>query len=186
LSSELKHELRHMQKPFIKVQALATQGGGAGLTPDELKKLNEYMDNPLEAIASEAHAYPILKEILQKLGNLIETDKLKLKADKARKATQSINEILNKNSLGEFQDKSIEVFRQWNELLASSRMDEIKRDISLFEGQLKQLTARKTSIQTHESVKEHAETDIQERIRIYKRTIEKNVFSSLGKKIELV
>jgi hypothetical protein len=65
-------------------------------------------------------------------------------------------------------------------------MDEIKRDISLFEGQLKQLTARKASIQTHESVKEHAETDIQERIRIYKRTIEKNVFSSLGKKIVLV
>ena len=186
LSSELKHELRHMQKPFIKVQALATQGGGAGLTPDELKKLNAYMEHPLEAIASEAHGYPILKEILQKLGNLIETDKLKLKADKARKATQSINEILNKNSLGGFQDKSFEVFGRWNELLASSRMDEIKRDISLFEGQLKQLTARKASIQTHESVKEHAETDIQERIRIYKRTIEKNVFSSLGKKIVLV
>ena len=32
LSNELKQSLRHLQKPFIKMQALATSGGGGGVT----------------------------------------------------------------------------------------------------------------------------------------------------------
>ena len=31
LGNELKNSLRHLQKPFIKLQALATSGGGAGI-----------------------------------------------------------------------------------------------------------------------------------------------------------
>lgn len=65
-------------------------------------------------------------------------------------------------------------------------MDEIKRDLSLCQDQLKQLTARKTSVETHEAVKEHDETDIQDKIRSNKRTIEKNVQSFLGKRIEIL
>ena len=186
LTNELKHALRHLQKPFIKVQALAAGGGGAGLTPDELKLLNGYMENPLETFAGEPDGYPTLKEILQKLSRLLDEDKLKLKSDKARKAGQSIDEILMKNSLVDLQTRAIRVVAHRNQLLASNSMDVIKRDLSLCQDQLKQLTARKTSVETHEAVKEHAETDIQERINSDKRLIEKNVLGFLGKKIEIM
>ena len=53
LSSELKNSIRHLQKPFIKMQALATTGGGAGVTPDELQKVSQYLENPFEALTSE-------------------------------------------------------------------------------------------------------------------------------------
>lgn len=186
VNNELRHELRHLQKPFIKVQALATSGGGAGLTPDELKKLNDYMENPIEALASEEVGYPALRQILEKLTRLMNEDKLKLKSDKARKAVQSIDEILKRDSLMGLQGRSGDVVARRSQLLASSRMDEIKRDLALCQDQLKQLTIRRTSMETHETVKEHDETDIQERIRTDKRTIEKNVNSFLGKKIEIL
>jgi hypothetical protein len=186
VSNELKHALRHLQKPFIKMQALATQGGGAGLTPDELKNLNDYLETPLNALAAEESGYPKLRLVLQKLHRLMEEDKLKLKSDKARKAVQSIDEILNRDSLSGLQARSADVVARRAQLLASSRMDEVKRDLALYQDQLKLLNARKTSAETHEAVKEHAEADVQEKIRNSKHEIEKNVYSFLGKKIEIL
>jgi hypothetical protein len=186
LNNELRHELRHLQKPFIKVQALATQGGGAGLTPDELKELNGYMETPLETLAAEEPGYPLLKQILQKLGGLLEEDKLKLKSDKARKAAQSVNDILKQDSLAGIHARSVDVLARRSHLLASSKLDEIKRDLSVYQDQVKLLNARKMSVETHEAVKENAETDVKDKIRNYKRTIEKNVSSFLGKKIAIL
>jgi uncharacterized linocin/CFP29 family protein len=168
------------------MQALATGGGGAGLTPDEVRVLSGYMENPLETFAAEPFGYPTLKEILQKVIRLMDEDKLKLKSDKARKASQSVDEILMQNSLAELQTRVINVVARRNQLVESSRMDETKHDLALCEDQVKQLTARKTSVETHEAVKGQAETDIQERIRNNKRAIEKNVLSFLGKKIEIL
>jgi chromosome segregation ATPase len=185
LTNELKNELRHLQKPFIKVQALATQGGGAGLTPDELKALNGYMETPAEALAAEEPGYPTLRAVLEKLTRLMSEDKLKLKADKARKASQSADEILKRDSLIGLQARSKNVVTRRTEILASTRMDEIKRDLSLCQEQLKQLTARKTNVESHEGVKENEKTDIQDKIRSNKRAIEKNVNTFLGKKIEI-
>ncbi len=186
VGNELKDALRHLQKPFIKVQALATQGGGAGLTPDELKMLTDYLERPLETFAAEEPGYPTLRIILQKLSRLLEEDKLKLKSDKARKATHSVDEILNRDSLSRLQARSIDVVSRRNQLMASSRMNETKRDLALYQDQLKQLSARKASVETHEAVKEHAKADIQEKIRSDKLQIEKNVASFLGKKIEIL
>jgi hypothetical protein len=185
LTNELKHALRHLQKPFIKVQALATGGGGAGLTQDELKMLGGYMENPLETFAAEPSGYPTLKEILQKLSRLMDEDKLKLKSDKARKAAQSLNEILMKNSLAELHTRAASVVARRNQLLGSSTMDKVKHELSQCQEQLKQLMVRKTSVETHEAVKGQAGTDIRQKIRSDKRLIEKNVVSFLGKKIEI-
>ena len=98
LTNDLKQALRHLQKPFIKMQALATSGGGGGVTPDELSKVTQYLDHPLEALSSEPPGYPMLKEILEKLERLLTEDKLKLKDDKARKAEQATEEILKQDS----------------------------------------------------------------------------------------
>ena len=53
LSNELKYSLRHLQKPFIKMQALAISGGGAGVTPDELNRVNQYLEKPFDALVAE-------------------------------------------------------------------------------------------------------------------------------------
>jgi hypothetical protein len=178
--------LRHLQKPFIKMQALALQGGGAGLTPDEVNKLGEYLKKPFEALATEEAGYPLLRQILQKLARLMDEDKLKLKLDKARKAVQSINDILERDSLASIQARCLDTAARKKQLLISAKMDEIKRSLSLFQEQIEQLKARRGSVEAHEAVKEHAYNEILDRIRNHKSAIEKNVFSSIGKKVQIL
>ena len=186
LRNELKHELRHLQKPFIKMQALATGGGGGGITPDELNKINQYLEKPFETLVSEKPGYPLLKEILQKLEVLLAEDKLKLKPDKARKATESVAEILHKDSLAKLQFRCAEMATNKDQLLASAKMDEINQSITQFMEQVNLLKARKTSVETHETVKENAYKETKDKISSLKRTIEKNVYNSIDKKIQIV
>lgn len=185
LSGELKHSLRHLQKPFIKMQALATSGGGGGITPDELNKVNQYLEKPLDAFTTEENGYPMLREILEKLESLMAEDKLKLKQDKARKAEQSINEILRKDSLAKLQIRCAEMATTKEQLLSSSKMGEIKRSLSVFQEQVDQLKARKTSIETHEAVKENAYNEALEKISNLKRSIERNIYSSIEIKVQI-
>jgi hypothetical protein len=185
LTNELKHELGHLQKPFIKMQALATGGGGGGVTPDELNKINQYLEKPFDALNSEQPNYPLLKEILQKLEELIREDKLKLKPEKARKAQQSIDEILHKDSLSKLQIRCNEMAQSKEHLLASSKMDEINQTVAQYQDQLDVLKARRTSVETHETVKENAYKETQDKISNLKRTIERNVQSSIDKKIQI-
>ena len=185
LSGELKHSLRHLQKPFIKMQALATSGGGGGITPDELSRVNQYLEKPLDAFTTEENGYPMLREILEKLESLMAEDKLKLKQDKARKAEQSLNEILRKDSLAKLQIRCVEMATTKEQLLASSKMDEIKRSLSVFQEQVDQLKARKTSIETHETVKENTYNEALEKISNLKRSIERNIYSSIEIKVQI-
>ncbi len=185
LSNEVKNCLRHLQKPFIKIQALSMQGGGSGLTQEELSKLNQYLEMPFEALSTEKDGTPILREILEKLQRLLFEDKLKLKADKARKAEQTANEVLNKNLLTNLQVRCKEMAMRKEQLLESTKLDEIKRDVSLFQDQIDQLKARKASIESHETGKKQEQADVNEKLNFQKRTIEKNVLSFLGKKVEI-
>ena len=185
LTNELKHSLRHLQKPFIKMQALAIGGGGGGITPDELKKINQYLETPFDAFVAEKPDYPMLKEILIKLEGLMAEDKLKLKPDKARKAMESVNEILHRDSLGSLQARCVEMVTNRDQLVASSKMDEIKQNLAQFQEQADLLKARKTSVETHETVKENAYKESLDKMSNLKRTIERNVYTSLNKKIQI-
>ena len=133
LSSELKNSIRHLQKPFIKMPALATSGGGGGVTPDELIKVNQYLEKPFDALIAEKAGYPMLKEILEKLRGLLAEDKLKLKSDKARKAEQSVNEILKDDSLAKLQIRCMEMATKKEQLSSSPMMDEVKRNLTAFQ-----------------------------------------------------
>jgi hypothetical protein len=185
LSNELKYALRHLQKPFIKMQALATGGGGGGITPDELTKINQYLEAPFDALVSEKIGYPALKELLQKLEGLLNEDKLKLKPEKARKAEQSVNEIFHQDSLVKLQIRCLEMATNKDQLLASSKMDEINQNLVRLQEQADLLKARKTSVETHETVKENAYKEAEDKISNLKRIIERNVHSSIDKKIQI-
>lgn len=186
INNDLKHAIRHLQKPFVKMQSLATSGGGAGITPDELKELNMYLESPFEALVKEDKGYPILKQILQKLDSLLKEDKLKLKPEKARKAEQSIIEINVKNALIGLQENGIKVYSEKSVLVNSTHLDETKRNISAFQEQAEALKARKTSVEAHETIKEREYKDLQEKISNNKRAIERSVLAALNKKIQLL
>ncbi len=185
LSNELKNALRHLQKPFIKMQALATSGGGGGITPDELVKINQYLDKPFDALAQEQTGYPILREILEKLEVMMTKDTLKLKPDKARKAEQTANDILRKNMLDSLQIRCKEMAQNRDHLLSSSKLDEINHNLAQYQEQVNLLKARKTSVETHESVKASSYQETVDKISSLKRIIEKNIATALDKKIQI-
>jgi DNA repair exonuclease SbcCD ATPase subunit len=183
LNNELKLILRHLQKPFLKMQALATSGGGGGVTPDELKMIGLYMENPFEAIITEQSGCPTLNQILEKLTSLMAEDKLKLKPDKQRKAEQAVTEILKSAALADLHSKSFEVATRKKQLLASTEMEEARRSLTLFQQQMDSLIVRKGNIEADEHSKENQRQELLERIRTFKKTIEANVLSFMGKPV---
>jgi predicted nucleic acid-binding Zn-ribbon protein len=186
LNKELKHALRHMQKPFKKMRALALYRGGAGLTQDERSMLELYLEKPFKALTTEAAGYPVLKQILQKMVRLMDEGKLKLKSDKARKAEQDINGILKGGALAKIYKRCADVAARERELLNSPKMEDIKSNLSEYQEQTKLLKAKKARVEAHEAVKERAYNEIVSKIDNHKKTIEKNVQSSLGQTIQIL
>ncbi len=185
LNNELKNMLRHFQKPFIKVQALATSGGGSGMTPDEMQKITQYLENPFEAIITEDSGLPVLKEILQKLYGLMSADKLKLKPDKQRKAEQSVEDVLKRDILASYRVKCLEVAMRKKQLASSPELDEIRHSLSRYQQELEKLQTRRANLEADEAMKTTAANEIQEKIRNHKKTIEANIQSFLGKQIQI-
>ena len=185
LNKELKHVLRHLQKPFKKMRALALYRGGAGLTIDERDKLTQYLQKPFKAFSTEEAGYPLLKQILRKMERLMNEGKLKLKSDKKRKAQQDMSDILNRDSLAKIYVRCVDVATQERLILNSEKMAETRSSLSMFQEQTKRLTAKKARIEAHEAVKERAYEDAINRISSTKKTIEKNVFDSLDQKVHI-
>lgn len=185
LNQEIKHALQHLQKPFIKLQSLSLHGGGSGLTQEELKKLEQYLESPFQAFATEETNYPLLKQILQKLDRAMAEGKLKLKPDKMRKAEQAIENILAKNSLSVLHQKCTELITRKKQLSTSTEVAETKSGLLKLQGQLEDLRRKSEVIKAEESTLNRAYSEMLEKIRNHKATIEKNIFSFMGKKVHI-
>jgi hypothetical protein len=186
LNKELKQALRHLQKPFKKMRALALYRGGAGLTPDERDKLSQYLQKPFKAFSTEQAGYPLLKQILEKMQRLINEGKLKLKSDKKRKAEEDADAILNRDSLAKIYVRCAEVATKEMAILNSEKMAETRSSLSAFQEQAKRLKVKQARIESHEAVKKRAYDDIVNKIKSHKNTIEKNVQASLSQKIQIL
>lgn len=183
LTVEAKHNLQHLQKPFIKLQALATHGSGSGLTPEEFTKLGQYLENPFEALSTEEIGYPLLKQILEKLRRSIIEDKLKLKPEKVRKAEQAIKNIVNNDSLATLHKQSREARARKAELSTSEEVAVTQRDLTKLCEHVDNLTRKKGVLETEEFTINRNCKETAEKIRSVKGEIEKNVFSFMTKKI---
>lgn len=181
LRREVKHNLRHLKKPFIKFRRLVFHKGG--FTPEELKKLNQYMEEPFHAFATEEAGYPLLKQILQKIEDSMSEGKLKLKHDKKRKAEQDIENILNKNSLDALHQKCTEALTQKRLLSTSAEIAEIKENLLKLQEELKELERRNELVASEENAVERNFNETLERIRNHRKEIEKNVFDFTDRKI---
>jgi predicted nucleic acid-binding Zn-ribbon protein len=185
LNAEVRHALQHLQKPFIKLQALSLHGGGSGLTQDELKKLDEYMANPFNALATEEVDHPMLRSILQKLKRAMSEGKISLKPDKKRKAEQAMDNILNKNSLADLQRRCVNLTLQKRQLSTSENVEEAKHSLSILQKHLEDLEKRKEVIESEMNTVEWAISEVEEKIRNYETSIEKNIFEFTGKQISI-
>jgi len=185
LCSEVKHSLQYLQKPFIKLQSLATHSGGSGLTPEELSKLNQYLESPFEAFSTEDQGHPILKQILRKLDRSISEGKLKLKPEKIRKAEQAIDNIANKNSLMSLHQKCTDAITRRTQLSTSQEVAATQQDLTKLQEHIANLTRRRGIVETEESSVQRSFNDTFEKIRNHKSEIEKNVFSFMGKTIRI-
>ncbi|HTY74091.1 MAG TPA: hypothetical protein VMD05_00825 [Candidatus Nanoarchaeia archaeon] len=185
LNNELKLALRHLQKPFLKMQALATSGGGGGITPDELRMLGLYMENPFEAVVSEGSVCPTLKQILEKLARFLEEDKLKLKSDKQRKAEEAVEHILTHDQIANVAKRCTSVAADKRQLMSSPEMEQARRDLGDFQQKMETLRTHKGNLETDETIKKRQRQELLEKARHIKKNIEENVVTFLGKQIQV-
>lgn len=185
LSNEVRQNLQHLQKPFIKLQSLALHGEGSGLTPEELSKLNKYIDDPFQALATEEAGHPLLRQILEKMSRAMSEGKLKLKPEKTRKAEQVIENILAKSSLAGLHDKSTKAIAFHRQLSTSAEVTETGKSVMKLEEQLEGLERKKKTIEGEQIGLERAHKETVERIRTHKSEIEKNAFDFTNKRIQL-
>ena len=185
LNSELKQELRHLQKPFLKMQALATYGGGGGITPTELETIGLYMENPFEAIVADQSGCAVLAQILEKLSVMLAEDKLKLKPEKQRKAEEAVEEFKRTDTLAKLRGRSVEVATRKKQILDSEEMKEAKLSLSQFQQKIEALRVRKVNVETDEHFKESQIQELMERAINLKKAIGANVQSFMGQQIQL-
>jgi len=185
LSLEVKHSLQHLQKPFVKLQALSTHGGGSGLTPEELSRLNRYLDNPFEAFSTEEPGHPLLRQILLKLDRAISEGKLKLKPEKIRKAEQTIESIINSNSLASLHEKCRDAMCRKTQLSASEEVTATQEKLSKIQTHIDDLSRKKGVVETEElSIRRSCE-ETSDKIRSNKSKIEKNIFSFMNRTVKV-
>jgi hypothetical protein len=185
LSAEVKHSLQHLQKPFIKLQSLALHGEGSSLTPEEIGRLNQYVENPFQAFATEQDNYPLLRQILRKLDRAMSEDKLKLKPEKTRKAQQVVKSILNEDSLTSLHQKSTKATVRRSQLSTSAEVAETEKELSRLREQLEGQERRKKVVEGEQVTLGKAYTETVEKIRNHKTEIEKNVFDFMNRRIHI-
>ncbi len=185
LRRDVESSLRHLQKPFVKLQSMALHGEGSGLTPEELKKLNHYIVDPFEALSTEDEDYPILRQILSKILGLISNGKLKIKQDKERKAKQTIDEILKGNSLSSLHGKCVTVKLRKNQLSTSTALMETRTELSKLQEHFERLKKERESLESERSMIERDYKETLSKIQSYKGQTEKNIFDFTGKKVKI-
>ena len=184
LEKKVKHNLRYLQKPFLKFQTLA-RGPGYPLPPDELKKLGEYLSNSFEAFATEPEGYPTLKSILQKIEDAIAKGKLKLKSSRLRKAKDQINSVLNEDSLALLHQNCREILSQKQQLSTSSIIAKSRSEVTQLQKDLKDLLNRKKLVDSRGAVLENEVRKTLEKIEEQKKELEKTILELTGKNVQI-
>jgi len=185
LEEKVKHDLRHLQKPFLKFQSLV-RGSSYSLPLDETKKLDEYLSDPFMAIATEDEGYPLLKGILQKMEDAITKGKMKLKSSRLRKAEQEISEVLRKDALSALHQSCKELFSQRQQLLTSEAIATFEDKLTQFQRNLRELEKQKELMDSRKAVLESERKKIMDKVENQKRELEKTISELTDKNVLLV
>lgn len=184
LRKQVKHELRHLQKPFIKLAKLA-RASGCNLSSEEVEKLSQYLKDPFTALATEGSGYPKLKSILRRVGQAIDEGKLRLKGSRLKKGREEIDEIINKNKLDSLHHDSVHVFSSIQQLLSSKETQTAKsRSEQLLRG-LEELRKKREMVGARLNELEGGHEQSLGRVSEQKKTLEEMVYGSLAKHVDL-
>ena len=185
LTETVKYELRHLQKPLLKFQTLVNSPGFS-LFPEATKKLDEYLTNPFEALATEKEGYPLLRSILQKIDSALDKKKLKLKSSRLRKAKDQIDSILNKTSLLSLQKNCSEAFSKKNELSTSGIISESRDKRAGLQNRLKDLQRRQRLLEARDARFEKQHKEARKRVDMQKEDLEKIVSDLSDKNVQIL
>ncbi|MGD8507137.1 MAG: hypothetical protein PVF15_10825, partial [Candidatus Bathyarchaeota archaeon] len=185
LKVKVKYSLRHLQKPFYKMQSLARRAEVA-LPPEETRKLVQYMENPFEALSSEEEGYPLLKSMLRKLDDAIRQGKLKLKTARLRKAREQINGVLRKDSLINLHNDCLAAVLKRKQLLTSKAVAATQDELGQLQTALQNLQKRKESVESRRRILEEERQRILKRVEAHKGTLENSIFELTNKKVQVV
>lgn len=185
LKAKVKYDLRHLQKPFYKMQSLARRAQVA-ITPDEVRKIQQYMRNPFEALSSEQDGYPVLKRIVQKMDDGIRSGKLKLKSARMRKARRKIDDILKRNSLANLHRNCLEAVSTRKQLQTSETVTTTQTELKNIQTRLRKLQNEKKHVESRRKVLEEEHQRLLKKIETQRTELEKSVFELIDKKIQVV
>lgn len=184
LKKQVKHEFRHLRKPFMKFANL-TRGPQYSLSSEEAKKLSQYLKDPFTGFASEKPGYPTLKSILRKMERLMEEGKLKLKSSRLRKGREKIDAILKENQLDNLYQSCASVYSQRRQLTSSKETQAAQRKFKHLKRRLQELQKRGKAVKVRLGKLEEKQNQLVEKVNKQKRTLEKLVYRILKSHVEL-
>jgi hypothetical protein len=185
LEENVKHDLRHLQKPFLKFQTLVNSPGYS-LSPETTQKLDEYLNNPFRAFATEEEGYPLLKNILQKIEDAMEKGKLKLKKSRLRKAKDQIDNILNQTALIALHQNCREAFSKKNELSTSGAISETRSKRATLQKNLQGLQRKERILEKRDAIQEKERQRLLAKVQEQKKELEEVVLELLDKNIQII
>ncbi len=185
LRAQVKHDLRYLQKPFYKLQSLS-RSGEVAVPPDEIRKLEEYLEDPLVALAAEEDGYVTLRSILKKLDSTLAQGKLKLKASRLRKAQDQINAILGKNSLDQLQKSVQEALAQRKQILSSETTRNLKSELMQLQKELDALQREYEFATARSKALKSDQTKLKDRIEHLRNELEGKISQLTHKNVRIV
>jgi len=185
LKKEVKYNLRYLQKPFLKLQSLVLSSSYS-LFLDDVKKLDEYLRNPFEALATEEEGYPMLKRILQKIDDAMAQGKLKLKKSRLRKAKDQLDNILYKNALLSLQQSCKEALYKKQQLSTSGIITKSRGELTQLQENLRDLEKQRELLDSRSAVLERTIKETLEKIENQKRELEKIVLELTNKNVRVL
>jgi len=184
LTETVKHEIRHVQKPLLKFQTLVNNPG-YNLFPEANIKLEEYLENPFNALATEKEGYPLLKQILEKIDSALDNKKMKLKTSRLRKAKDQIDCIVNRSKLMKLQRDCREFFDKKHALLASGTISEFRDEKTELHDRLKDLKRKMGVLEVRDARLEKQHKELHKRVEQKKIILEKIVSELSNKNIKI-
>ncbi len=185
LTKKVRHILHHLQKPLFKLQSLMREGEvQADLA--ETKKLDDLLNDPFEALATEEEGCPLIKAILQKMKETMAEGKLKLKISRLRKAQEQVDGMFLNKALSTLCQECEKARNVRERLLTSEAIAKFQKELVQFETDLKDLKAQRDLASSRiANVKEEQLKKLQ-RIQSQKRALENDILELTGKKIEII
>jgi len=185
LKKQVRHRLRHLQKPFLKFQRLI-RSSKYSLAPNEANKLDEYLKNPFLAFATEEEKYPLLKRILQGMEDAINQRKLKLKGSRLRKAQEQMQNILHRDTLDSLHQNCKATFSRRRQLLTSKTISTFKKETEQIQKSLQESKKRKNLVDSRWALLDTEQRKNLKKIETLKQELEEDVLELTAKAINII